>query len=62
METLAYDTDGNLTADGRWEAYVWDGENRLVEIRRDTTSPTEAKQKLTFEYDHLGRRIRAGLS
>jgi RHS repeat-associated protein len=57
-ETFGYDSDGNLTSDGRWTAYVWDGENRLVEMRRDTSTPTEARQKLTFEYDHLGRRIR----
>ncbi len=57
-ESYTYDTDGNLTADGRWTTYVWDGENRLIEMRRDTSTPTEARQKLTFEYDHLGRRIR----
>lgn len=57
-ESYTHDADGNLTDDGRWEAYVWDGENRLVEMRRDTASPAQAKQKLTFEYDHLGRRIR----
>jgi RHS repeat-associated protein len=57
-ESFTYDTDGNLTADGRWTSYVWDGENRLIEMRRDTSTPTEARQKLTFEYDHLGRRIR----
>ena len=27
-ESFQYDGDGNLTADGRWTAYVWDGENR----------------------------------
>ncbi|HAB16596.1 MAG TPA: hypothetical protein DCE44_09110, partial [Verrucomicrobiales bacterium] len=57
-EIFTYDTDGNLTSDGRWTTYVWDGENRLVEMRRDTATPAEARQKLTFEYDALGRRIR----
>jgi len=37
---------------------VWDGENRLIEMRRDTGTPTGARQKLTFEYDPLGRRTR----
>jgi RHS repeat-associated protein len=56
-ETFAYDTDGNLTADGRW-TYTWDGENRLVQMVRDTDSPGGARQKLVFEYDQQGRRIR----
>ncbi len=45
-ETFGYDSDGNLTSDGRWTAYVWDGENRLVEMRRDgglLVDPAEAK-------------------
>jgi len=57
-ESFDYDADGNLTADGRWTAYVWDGENRLIEMRRDTGTPTGARQRLTFEYDPLGRRTR----
>jgi RHS repeat-associated protein len=57
-ESYTHDADGNLTADGRWTAYVWDGENRLIEMRRDTSTPTDARQKLTFAYDHLGRRTR----
>jgi len=51
------DADGNLTSDGRW-TYSWDGENRLVQMIRDSDSPTGARQKLVFEYDHQGRRIR----
>jgi RHS repeat-associated protein len=57
-EAFGYDTDGNLTSDGRW-TYFWDGENRLVEMKRDTSSPTlSSRLRLTFEYDHQGRRIR----
>jgi len=56
-ETFAHDADGNLTADGRW-TYSWDAENRLVQMIRDSDSPTGARQKLVFEYDHQGRRIR----
>jgi RHS repeat-associated protein len=57
-EIFGYDSDGNLTSDGRWTTYVWDGENRLIEMRRDTATPAAARQRLTFEYDALGRRIR----
>jgi RHS repeat-associated protein len=56
-ESYGYDTDGNLTSDGRW-TYGWDGENRLVQMVRDVDAPTGARQKLVFEYDHQGRRIR----
>jgi len=56
-ESPMHDVDGNLTQDGRW-TYTWDGENRLVQMIRDTASPTGARQKLAFEYDHQGRGIR----
>jgi len=56
-EAFTHDADGNLTSDGRW-TYSWDGENRLVQMIRDSDSPTGARQKLVFEYDHQGRRIR----
>jgi RHS repeat-associated protein len=56
-EAFTHDQDGNLTADGRW-AYTWDGENRLVQMIRDTDSPTGAREKLVFTYDWMGRRIR----
>ena len=60
-ESPAHDADGNLTQDGRW-TYTWDGENRLVQMIRDTASPSGARQKLVFEYDHQGRRIRKTFS
>jgi RHS repeat-associated protein len=56
-EAFTHDADGNLTQDGRW-TYVWDGENRLIEMKRDTDTPAGARQRLVFEYDHQGRRIR----
>ena len=56
-EAFTHDADGNLTSDGRW-TYTWDGENRLVQIIRDTDNPSGARQKLVFEYDHQGRRVR----
>jgi RHS repeat-associated protein len=57
IESYQHDGDGNLTLDGRW-TYSWDGENRLVEMKRDVDQPSGARQKLVFEYDHQGRRIR----
>lgn len=31
--TPAYDDDGNMTSDGAGKRLVWDGENRLIEVR-----------------------------
>jgi hypothetical protein len=56
-ESYQPDADGNLVSDGRW-TYTWDGENRLVQMIRDTDTPAGARQRLVFEYDHQGRRIR----
>jgi RHS repeat-associated protein len=55
-ETYSYDADGNLTGDGRW-TYVWDAENRLVRIEAAASVPAEAKARLEFLYDWMGRRI-----
>jgi len=55
-ESYSYDADGNLIADGRW-SYLWDAENRLIEMRPQTNAPSAAKMWLKFEYDYLGRRI-----
>jgi len=54
-ETFAYDADGNLTSDGRW-IYGWDAENRLISMQANTTNGPQ--QKLVFQYDWQGRRIR----
>jgi RHS repeat-associated protein len=56
-ETFTHDADGNLTQDGRW-TYTWDGENRLIEMKRESATPAGARLRLVFEYDHQGRRIR----
>jgi len=53
-ESFKYDTDGNLTNDGRW-AYTWDGENRLVAMTTNTLAGPP--YHLTFAYDYQGRRI-----
>jgi RHS repeat-associated protein len=59
-ETFAYDSDGNLTQDGRW-TYAWDAENRLVvmEARSEVATLSPAlRLRLEFAYDGSGRRIR----
>ena len=54
-ETLDYDDDGNLTADGTY-SYEWDAENRLSAVYK-TSPSTSSDKKLVFAYDYLGRRI-----
>ena len=60
-ETFLHDPDGNLTNDGRF-SYTWDAENRLTTVTSQTNAPAGSKRKLTFEYDHQGRRVRLGVS
>jgi RHS repeat-associated protein len=55
-EAFAYDLDGNLTSDGRWN-YGWDAENRLVAMTNNNAS-VGPQQVLHFEYDWKSRRIR----
>ena len=55
-EQFAYDSDGNLTNDGRWR-FTWDGENRLVGLESLPGAPEGSKRRLTFQYDPQGRRI-----
>ena len=54
-EAFGYDSDGNLTNDGRW-AYTWDAENRLRTMVPNTAIGPQSK--LAFDYDARGRRIR----
>ncbi len=55
QETFAYDGDGNLTSDGRWN-YFWDAENRLIALAARTSVGLQSSLK--FEYDSTARRIR----
>ena len=55
QETFAYDFDGNLTSDGRWN-YTWDAENRLIALAANTSVGPQISLK--FEYDPKSRRIR----
>ena len=55
-EAFSYDSDGNLTRDGRW-TYTWDGENRLIQMVSLTNAPVGSKLRLTFGHDSKWRRI-----
>jgi hypothetical protein len=59
--TVGHDLDGNLTGDLVWN-YVWDGENRLIQMSNVTTVASAARRKLDFKYDHQGRRFRKVMS
>lgn len=50
-----FDADGNQLRNGRWN-YTWDAENRL--IRMVAATAVGPQQRLAFEYDAAGRRIR----
>ncbi|HEY5909558.1 MAG TPA: RHS repeat-associated core domain-containing protein, partial [Verrucomicrobiae bacterium] len=57
-ENFSYDSDGNLTNDGRW-SYVWDGENRLVKMESLANAPAGSKCRSEFTYDQQSRRIKS---
>ncbi|HEV2455202.1 MAG TPA: RHS repeat-associated core domain-containing protein, partial [Verrucomicrobiae bacterium] len=50
---------GNLTNDGRW-SYVWDGENRLIQMSVNTN--VGPQYQLNFAYDYQGRRIQKAVA
>jgi RHS repeat-associated protein len=56
QELYDHDADGNLISDGRWN-YTWDAENRLTAMEAIASAPLEAKKRLEFAYDFMGRRI-----
>lgn len=55
-EAFAYDSDGNLLSDGRWNL-TWDAADRLVVAEARNDLPAGARKKLVFDYDWRGRRI-----
>ena len=55
-EVLAYDDDGNLLSDGRWQ-YTWNGENRLVKAEELLSPPMREPYVVEYAYDHRGRMI-----
>jgi RHS repeat-associated protein len=52
VDARVHDADGNLTDNGT-HLYVWDGENRLIEVQKKSDSSTVA----TYGYDYKARRI-----
>lgn len=66
VESFVHDADGNLTEDARW-TYTWDAESRLTSMTEKALPPPPApyvappRQKLSFGYDALSRRIRNSL-
>jgi len=62
-ESYSYDDDGNLKSDGRW-TYGWDGENRLVSMETNIAAAVAGapREKISFSYDYLGRRISKAVS
>jgi YD repeat-containing protein len=50
--TPSFDLNGNMTANGLGQTYLWDAENRLVKISYADGVKTE------FQYDGLSRRAR----
>jgi len=57
-EVFVHDDDGNLDEDGKW-SYVWDAENRLIEMETLSAAVTAGADqlKLEFGYDSQGRRF-----
>ena len=49
--TISYDANGNLTADGSGNTYVYDAWNQLVAVQNNGTTVA------AYSYDGLGRRI-----
>jgi RHS repeat-associated protein len=50
-----YDGDGNMTSDGNGHTYLYDEENRLVEV--DNTAAVNGVVKTVSVYDGLNRRV-----
>jgi RHS repeat-associated protein len=48
---------GTTTSPSAATTYVWDGENRLVEVRPTFPASTANPKKVNFVYDYLGRRV-----
>ena len=56
-ESFQYDSDGNLTQDGRF-TYTWDGENRMIGVTtRDDLPAAVPRVNVDYIYDHQSRRI-----
>ncbi len=51
--TPSYDFDGNMVSDGAGKRLVWDGENRLIEVRNAADD-----LMATYTYDGQSRRVK----
>jgi RHS repeat-associated protein len=56
----SYDFDGNQTATGLGQAYVWDAENRLISV--EPVFPANGDKKVVNTYDAQSRRVRRQVS
>jgi RHS repeat-associated protein len=56
----SYDADGNQTATGLGQAYVWDAENRLISV--EPVFPANGDKKVLNTYDAQSRRVRRQVS
>ena len=56
-EAFGYDSDGNLTNDGRF-AYFWDAENRLIAAEELTAPSGRGRVRVENRYDSQSRRFR----
>jgi RHS repeat-associated core domain len=50
LSSPSFDSDGNMTFDGREWHYTWNGENRLI-------LASNAAHTVTYAYDHMGRMV-----
>jgi RHS repeat-associated protein len=60
-ETFTFDSDGNLTSDGRW-TNLWSGENRLLTQMSLANAPAGSKLRVDYAYDYRGRMIQRVVS
>ena len=57
-EAFTHDLDGNQTSDGHW-TNTWDGANHLISMETRGDLPGDIpRQRLEFQYDFQGRRVR----
>jgi len=55
-EPYTYDANGNLTQDDKY-SYVWDAENRLIQVNFLNPQPTTKPDTVQMTYDGQSRRV-----
>lgn len=53
-----YDNDGNLTYDGVVWSYMWDAEDRMIEARGYSVSPSDGRSDPIVRNTLFGTRVR----